>query len=112
MGEFAIGQGVPRFEDPRLIRGGGRYTDDIKLAGMVHGVAVRSPYAHATIKSIDIDAAREAPGVLAVITAAIPLGRIARPEEVAKAVRFVASEDAAYITGAVIPVDGGLGMGH
>ena len=46
------------------------------------------------------------------ITAAIPLGRIARPEEVAKAVRFVASEDAAYITGAVIPVDGGLGMGH
>jgi 3-oxoacyl-[acyl-carrier protein] reductase len=46
------------------------------------------------------------------ITAAIPLGRIARPEEIAKAVRFVASEDAAYITGAVIPVDGGLGMGH
>jgi 3-oxoacyl-[acyl-carrier protein] reductase len=46
------------------------------------------------------------------ITAAIPLGRIARPDEVAKAVRFIASEDAAYITGAVIPVDGGLGMGH
>ncbi len=46
------------------------------------------------------------------ITAAVPLGRIAKPEEIAKAVRFVASEDAAYITGAVIPVDGGLGMGH
>ncbi|MFI0408521.1 beta-ketoacyl-ACP reductase [Actinomadura sp. 3N508] len=46
------------------------------------------------------------------ITASIPLGRIARPEEIAKAVRFLASEDAAYITGAVIPVDGGLGMGH
>lgn len=46
------------------------------------------------------------------ITAAIPLGRIAKPEEIAKAVRFVAGEDAAYITGAVIPVDGGLGMGH
>ncbi|WP_433461470.1 beta-ketoacyl-ACP reductase [Spirillospora sp. CA-128828] len=46
------------------------------------------------------------------ITAAIPLGRIADPGEIAKAVRFVASEDAAYITGAVIPVDGGLGMGH
>ncbi|MEW2359601.1 beta-ketoacyl-ACP reductase [Spirillospora sp. NPDC029432] len=42
----------------------------------------------------------------------IPLGRTARPEEVAKTVRFLASEDAAYITGAVIPVDGGLGMGH
>jgi 3-oxoacyl-[acyl-carrier protein] reductase len=42
----------------------------------------------------------------------IPLGRIATPEEVAKTVRFLASDDAAYITGAVIPVDGGLGMGH
>ncbi|MFC4062097.1 beta-ketoacyl-ACP reductase [Planomonospora corallina] len=42
----------------------------------------------------------------------IPLGRQARPEEIAKAVAFLASEDAAYITGAVIPVDGGLGMGH
>jgi len=42
----------------------------------------------------------------------IPLRRIARPEEIAKAVRFLASDDAAYITGAVIPVDGGLGMGH
>ncbi|ACY97843.1 MULTISPECIES: 3-oxoacyl-[acyl-carrier-protein] reductase [Thermomonospora] len=46
------------------------------------------------------------------IEALIPLGRIAAPEEVAKAVRFLASDDAAYITGAVIPVDGGLGMGH
>ncbi|GAA1591374.1 3-oxoacyl-[acyl-carrier-protein] reductase [Actinomadura kijaniata] len=46
------------------------------------------------------------------IRAAIPLGRTARPEEIAKAVRFLAGEDAAYITGAVIPVDGGLGMGH
>jgi 3-oxoacyl-[acyl-carrier protein] reductase len=42
----------------------------------------------------------------------IPVGRFASPEEVAAAVRFIASEDAAYITGAVIPVDGGLGMGH
>ena len=44
--------------------------------------------------------------------AAIPAGRFATPEEVAAVVRFVASDDAAYITGAVIPVDGGLGMGH
>ncbi|MFB9965209.1 beta-ketoacyl-ACP reductase [Sinosporangium siamense] len=42
----------------------------------------------------------------------IPLGRFATPSEIARVVRFVASEDAAYITGAVIPVDGGLGMGH
>ncbi|TDD13998.1 beta-ketoacyl-ACP reductase [Nonomuraea diastatica] len=46
------------------------------------------------------------------IVARIPLGRQATPEEVARVVRFVASDDASYITGAVIPVDGGLGMGH
>src|SRR6478752_5983338 len=70
MGEFAVGQGVSRFEDPRLIRGGGRYTDDVKLPGMVHAVVLRSPYAHAKIKSIDTKAAKAAPGVLAVLTAA------------------------------------------
>jgi 3-oxoacyl-[acyl-carrier protein] reductase len=44
--------------------------------------------------------------------AGIPAGRFASPEEVAAVVRFIASPDAAYVTGAVIPVDGGLGMGH
>jgi aerobic carbon-monoxide dehydrogenase large subunit len=70
MGEFAIGQGVSRFEDPRLIRGGGRYTDDIKLPGLAHGLVLRSPHAHAKINSIDITAAKQAPGVLAVLTSA------------------------------------------
>jgi carbon-monoxide dehydrogenase large subunit len=56
-------------EDQRFITGTGRYTDDISLDGQAYGVAVRSPEAHATINSIEIEAATAAPGVLAVILA-------------------------------------------
>src|SRR5262245_7555027 len=70
MGEFALGQPVSRFEDPRLLRGGGRYIDDIVLPGMAFGCVLRSPHAHARIRAIAAGAARAAPGVLAVLIGA------------------------------------------
>ncbi len=70
MQKFGIGQAVSRFEDPRLIRGGGRYVDDITLPGMAFGYVLRSPHAHAKIRAIDVAAAKAAPGVLAVLTGA------------------------------------------
>jgi len=70
MGEFAVGQAVSRLEDPRLLKGGGRFVDDIVLPGMAFGHVLRSPHAHARIKSIDTAAAQSAPGVLIVLTGA------------------------------------------
>jgi aerobic carbon-monoxide dehydrogenase large subunit len=68
MGEFAIGQSVLRREDPRLLRGQGRYFDDLKLADQLYAAIVRSPHAHADIRSIDTRAASQMPGVHAVLT--------------------------------------------
>ncbi len=68
MGEFAIGQSVLRREDPRLLRGLGRYFDDLKLADQLHAAIVRSPHAHADITGIDTRAALQAPGIHAVLT--------------------------------------------
>src|SRR4029077_20873993 len=70
MGEFAVGQPVPRFEDPRLLRGGGRYVDDMVFPRMVFGHVLRSPHAHARVRGIDTARAKAAPGVLAVLTGA------------------------------------------
>ena len=70
MGEFAIGQSVSRFEDPRLLKGGGRYVGDMMLPGMAFGHVLRSPHAHARIRAVDVSRAKAAPGVLAVLTGA------------------------------------------
>src|SRR5574341_1803677 len=70
MGQFGIGQAVTRFEDPRLLRGQGRFLTDVRLPGEAHAVVLRLPHAHARIRSIVTWAALEAPGVLAVFTGA------------------------------------------
>ncbi|MBE3560816.1 MAG: molybdopterin-dependent oxidoreductase, partial [Ktedonobacteraceae bacterium] len=84
-----VGTPIKRREDPRLITGQATYVDDIKLVGMLHMAVVRSPYGHARINSINADAARKHPGVVAVYTAqdlkgkvgnvavAVPVGHIA-----------------------------------
>jgi carbon-monoxide dehydrogenase large subunit len=74
------GQPIKRLEDARLLRGGGRFADDIVLPRMLHLAFVRSPHAHAAVRSIDAAPARALPGVAAVITAA-DLTRDTRPLE-------------------------------
>ena len=68
MAKFGLSQSVRRVEDPRLLTGNGRYTDDIGLPGQAHGVVLRSPHAHARITALDTAPALAIPGVLAVIT--------------------------------------------
>lgn len=70
MGQFAIGQSVPRTEDPRLLRGEGRYVDDVRLVNPAHAYVLRSPHAHARVISVETSAAKQMPGVLAVLTGA------------------------------------------
>jgi carbon-monoxide dehydrogenase large subunit len=65
-----IGRSMPRFEDLRLLRGAGRYSDDISVPGQAYAVFVRSPHAHAVIARIDVATARAKPGVIAVLTGA------------------------------------------
>jgi len=70
MGEYSVGQPVSRREDPRLLRGEGRFLQDIVLDGEVQAAISRSPHAHALIRSIDSSEAASMPGVLAVLTGA------------------------------------------
>src|SRR6266705_657490 len=70
MGQFGIGQGIKRVEDVRLLRGGGRYLDDVNVPDQTYAVIVRSPHAHARLLAFDISAAQRAPGVVAVFTGA------------------------------------------
>jgi aerobic carbon-monoxide dehydrogenase large subunit len=65
-----IGRPLPRFEDLRLVRGAGRYTDDISVPGQAYAVFVRSPHAHAEIVALDAAAALRRPGVIAVLAGA------------------------------------------
>ena len=68
--KFGVGQPVRRSEDPTLVRGLGHYTDDVSRPGQAYAVMMRSSLAHGIIRSIDIEAAKAMPGVLAVLTAA------------------------------------------
>ncbi|QYD72477.1 xanthine dehydrogenase family protein molybdopterin-binding subunit [Paraburkholderia edwinii] len=62
-----IGKPIPRVEDQRFVTGKGQYTDDLRVEGQLYAAFLRSPHAHAALASIDTSAAREAPGVIAVL---------------------------------------------
>jgi carbon-monoxide dehydrogenase large subunit len=68
MEQFGIGQGVTREEDPRLLKGRGLFVNDVNLPHQSYAVVLRSPHAHADIRSIDTTAATALPGVLAIYT--------------------------------------------
>jgi carbon-monoxide dehydrogenase large subunit len=63
-----FGSGIKRREDPRFLTGRGTYVDDIKLTGLCHAAILRSPHAHAVVRSVDVAAAKQSPGVIAVFT--------------------------------------------
>jgi carbon-monoxide dehydrogenase large subunit len=118
--KFGVGQPVRRSEDPKLVKGEGRYTDDVNRAGQAYAVMVRSREAHGVIRGIDIEAARTMPGVLAVLTAAdlkdyggfkctmplksrdgSPIRYVPRPALSSDKVRFVGDPVACVIAGTV-----------
>src|SRR5436309_2079942 len=70
LNKYGVGQPVPRTEDPTLVQGHGRYTDDLNMAGQAYAVFVRSRNGHGIIKGVDTAAAKAMPGVLAIYTGA------------------------------------------
>ena len=114
--KYAIGQSVPRTEDPKLLRGDGQYTDDLTLQDQIYAAIVRSPIAHGIIKNIDTTEAETMPGVIAIFTGkdlssygnlpcgmqlkskdGTPLKKPARPSLVTDKVRFVGDPVACVI---------------
>jgi aerobic carbon-monoxide dehydrogenase large subunit len=114
--KYAIGQSVPRTEDPKLLRGEGRFTDDLNLPNQAYAAMVRSVHAHGVIREIDVSEAVDMPGVLAVLTGedlkeygglpcgmrmksrdGTPLKKPARPSLVLDKVRFVGDPVACVI---------------
>ena len=63
-----VGQGVPSLTNTQLVAGKGTFVDDVSLPGMTHAAILRSPYAHARIRSVDVSRAEALPGVLCVVT--------------------------------------------
>src|SRR4051794_41971221 len=72
MGVKMVGASVRRMEDPRLLRGEAAFVDDIRFPGLQHMAVLRSPHAHARIRSVDVSAAREMAGVVDAFSAAGP----------------------------------------
>src|SRR5262249_5965757 len=104
--KFGIGQAVLRKEDGRLLTGGGRYLDDIKLPGEAFAYILRSPHAHAAVSRIDTQAARAAPGVVAVLTGAdaerervapIPCVAHVTPDQIDPVHRVLATDRVRYV---------------
>src|SRR4051794_29190256 len=116
-----IGDSVPRTEDPALLSGKGRYTDDVNEPGQAYAYIVRSQHGHGVLKGIDAEAARAMPGVLAIYTAAdlaaygphkcaldfkmrdgTPMKRPVRKSLAADKVRFVGDPVACVVAGTAL----------
>jgi aerobic carbon-monoxide dehydrogenase large subunit len=102
--EAYIGRSLKRTEDPKLVTGRGQYVEDITLPGLAHLAFLRSPHAHARVKSLRTDAARTAPGVVRVVTAA-DLGPL-RPLPFMATIPGLKQAPCPYLAGAVVDATG------